>query len=152
MEKKLYQFDLEAGISGAGQEFRNAITLAKAATMEQLVAIGKSLSITINESKSKANAAERIWLKVAGVSGKKEQKPAKEKKAPKVKSESTRVKVLPSAVITVLAKENPKRPDTAAHKSFELYATCKTVGEFTAAGGKMADIYWDRAKGFISLA
>lgn len=49
----------------------------------------------------------------------------------------------PDAKITVIAKENPRRPGTHGHKIFESYKKLKTVSAVLAAGGKIADIKWD---------
>ena len=53
--------------------------------------------------------------------------------------------------ITVLAKENPKREATKAHKAFELYAKSKTVEAFLKNGGSTADLSWDVGRKFIRV-
>lgn len=53
------------------------------------------------------------------------------------------------AVITVLAKDNPKRGGAA--ERFALYKNGMTVDKYIAAGGKRADVNWDAAQGFIKV-
>lgn len=53
--------------------------------------------------------------------------------------------------IIVLAKENPKREGSVAHKKFKLYAKSKTVGDFIKAGGTTNDLHWDAEHGFIKV-
>lgn len=53
--------------------------------------------------------------------------------------------------ILVLAKENPKKAGSAAHRKFALYTDEMTVGEFLKAGGTRIDIKWDLDHGFIAL-
>lgn len=111
--------------------------------MDELVLIGKELGVTINKSKSKPNAAERIFLKVKGISGKKE---IKKEKTPKVREKNL------ALVIKLLVTENPKNENSASGKRFALYKNSMTVAEFLKAGGLMADIYWDRSHKFIETA
>lgn len=47
---------------------------------------------------------------------------------------------------------NPKRPNTASWDRFALYGSCKTVGEFLAAGGTRADLAWDEERTFIKIS
>lgn len=53
--------------------------------------------------------------------------------------------------IIVLSKQNPKRPGSGAHERFELYKKSKTIEEYLANGGTMADIRWDTKQQFIEL-
>lgn len=53
--------------------------------------------------------------------------------------------------ITILVKENPKRPGTAGHARFSLYKNGMTVAEFVAVGGKTVDVAWDSKHNFIKL-
>jgi len=74
-------------------------------------------------------------------------------KAPKATPKRGRAAKYPDdAKITLLAKENPKREGSKAHKKFALYETGMTVGEFIAKGGNLADVAWDARKNFISVA
>lgn len=72
--------------------------------------------------------------------------------------------VTEDAVITVLVEANPKRPNSKAHRVFELYENGMTVGAFcdaaaasTDAEGKSDSDYatpclvYDSAHGFISI-
>jgi hypothetical protein len=54
-------------------------------------------------------------------------------------------------VITLLAKENPKRPGSEARDRFALYKSGMTVAQFQAKGGKAVDIAWDLKHGFIKV-
>lgn len=54
--------------------------------------------------------------------------------------------------ITVIAKENPKREGTAAHKIFKLYKTGMTVAKALAAGVSRGDLAWDTKHGFIKVS
>jgi len=54
-------------------------------------------------------------------------------------------------VITLLAKENPKRPGSEARDRFDLYKNGMTVAQFQAKGGKAIDISWDLKHGFIKV-
>lgn len=56
------------------------------------------------------------------------------------------------AKITVLAKENPKREGSEAHKVFGLYRKHRTVADFLKAGGTTAHLRWDSGHGFIRIA
>lgn len=47
---------------------------------------------------------------------------------------------------------NPKRPGSAAHERYNLYVAGMSVDQAIAAGIKRADIAWDLAREFISLA
>ncbi len=59
------------------------------------------------------------------------------------------------AKITVLAKENPRRVGTLAHKTFALYRTGQTVAEWReACRGRDADpgyLHADIAAAYISV-
>lgn len=55
-------------------------------------------------------------------------------------------------VITVLAKENPKRAGSKAHDMFELYKTCKTVGAYLDKGGNSGYLNYDVGAGFVKVA
>jgi hypothetical protein len=54
--------------------------------------------------------------------------------------------------IVLVQKENPKRTGTDAHKRYEFYKSCKTVGEFLKKGGTALDIRYDKKNGYIRLA
>lgn len=54
-------------------------------------------------------------------------------------------------VITVKAKENPKREGTGAYDRFKLYKTGMTVKQYITKGGIAPDVWWDSKQGFISL-
>ena len=56
-----------------------------------------------------------------------------------------------TAVITLLAAKNPKRPGCAAEKRFALYETGKTVQKFLDEGGTTPDLAYDTAHGYISV-
>jgi hypothetical protein len=62
-----------------------------------------------------------------------------------------RAKISGEAVIEVLAKVNPKRPNTKAHAAFALYRTGMTVAEALKAGVSRADLSWDSRHKFITL-
>lgn len=47
---------------------------------------------------------------------------------------------------------NPKRPGTAAHARYALYVEGMSVDQAIASGIKRADIAWDKARDFITLA
>ena len=66
--------------------------------------------------------------------------------APKAGSKAT-----DNRKITVIAKENPKRPNTKCHARFALYKTGDTVAQFLAKGGQRVDVRWDVDHGFIEL-
>ena len=53
--------------------------------------------------------------------------------------------------ITVLAEANPKREGSASFDRFELYQDGMTIAEFVEAGGSIADVHNDVAKGYISI-
>lgn len=53
--------------------------------------------------------------------------------------------------ITVVAKENPKREGTAAHKAFARYKSGMTVAEAIKAGVRRADLSYDTANGHITI-
>ena len=90
-------------------------------------------------------------------SDKKNPAPKKVAKAPAKKpAKNAAAKGRPSrladnAVIKVLVAKNPKRPESAAGKRFDLYKKGMTVGQFLAAGGWQADVRWDVKQGFVEL-
>ena len=47
---------------------------------------------------------------------------------------------------------NPKRPSGKAHARFASYMGKATVAEYLEAGGTMADLKYDNAKGYITFA
>ena len=55
-------------------------------------------------------------------------------------------------VITKRVAENPKRAGSAAFDRFALYRTGMKVSTFLEKGGTRADLSWDTARGFISVA
>ena len=84
-------------------------------------------------------------------------------KAPKVKKEKVAKVVDPNApvkekaerinkdlVITVVP-ENPKRAASGSFARFALYVNGETVAQFVAKGGRIADVHYDSAKGYITL-
>jgi hypothetical protein len=82
--------------------------------------------------------------------------PAPEPKKPAAKKERTGREVISGDLkITVLAKENPRRPGTMAHKTFSLYRTGMTVGEWReACRARDCDegyLHYDIAKGRIAV-
>lgn len=70
-----------------------------------------------------------------------------EKKQPARRAQPTE----DARVITVLAKENPKRPGSKAHARFALYRTGMTVGEWLEAGGTMSCLAYDLEHEFIEV-
>lgn len=70
------------------------------------------------------------------------------------KAASKREVIPGDAKITVLAKENPRRPGTLAHKTFGIYRTGMTVAEWReACRGRDADpgyLHADIAAGHIA--
>ena len=60
-------------------------------------------------------------------------------------------KYAPEAVITVMAKENPKREGSKAHKEFELYKKAKTVADYVRLGGTLGYLNYDASAGFIKV-
>jgi hypothetical protein len=56
------------------------------------------------------------------------------------------------AKITLLAKENPKRPASDAYKRFAKYKTGMTVGEALKAGVTSGDLAYDVKHEFIRIA
>lgn len=71
---------------------------------------------------------------------------------PRPRAEGQRVgSIDPSAIIRILATENPKRPGSESYTRFALYQDGMTVQAFLDAGGRRADLVWDTEKGFISL-
>jgi hypothetical protein len=63
-----------------------------------------------------------------------------------------RVSALADKKITVLVKENPKREGTKGHAAFAQYKNGIKVSTFVERGGSLADVKWDMAHGYISLA
>ncbi len=78
-----------------------------------------------------------------------------EAKPAAVPKAATRREVIPGdAKITVLAKENPRRPGTLAHKTFAIYKTGMTVAEWrervAGAGADVGYLHADVRAGFIA--
>ena len=46
---------------------------------------------------------------------------------------------------------NPKRPSGKAHQRFEAYLGKTTISDYLAAGGTMADLKYDNAKGYVTF-
>lgn len=76
--------------------------------------------------------------------------PITAKKSAEKKGRPTRFTT--DSVITVVAKENPKRANSAAGKRFALYKSGMTVQQFLDKGGWRADINWDVKQGFIKVS
>lgn len=77
---------------------------------------------------------------------------ATDAKAPKAAAKSLGPKgVDPNAKITILVTGNPKRPNTKAYSTFELYKNGQTVAENLAAGGFTAALIYDTAHSFIKI-
>lgn len=55
------------------------------------------------------------------------------------------------AKITVVSKENPKRPGSKAHGVFKKYKNGMTVAQALAAGVTTAHLRWDSSHGFIKV-
>jgi hypothetical protein len=53
--------------------------------------------------------------------------------------------------IKLIAKENPKREGSAAHKRFAIYKNGMPVETFLEKGGRTSAIRWDLKHGFIAL-
>lgn len=53
--------------------------------------------------------------------------------------------------ITIIAKENPKRPGTDSYKRFAKYKKGMTVAEALAAGVTSGDLNWDVKHSYISI-
>lgn len=68
-----------------------------------------------------------------------------------VKEKVSRSKFGDDQIITLLVDYNPKRPNTAAHKSFECYEDGMTVKAFREAGGLAISLGWDTEHGFIKI-
>lgn len=62
-----------------------------------------------------------------------------------------RVRIKKTAIITVLAKENPKRAGSMAAARFDLYKTGMTVAEYLEAGGRTGDLHYDAANDHIEV-
>ena len=62
-----------------------------------------------------------------------------------------RTRIKKTAIITVLATENPKRPNSMAAERFALYKTGMTVAEYVEAGGRSGDLHYDIANGHIEV-
>jgi hypothetical protein len=104
------------------------------------------------ESKAQANAAD----------GKKQAKPAADAKASKKQANAAEAAdkkpsylPLPDGTadalrITMLVQENPKRGASA--ERFALYKDGMTVAQALEAGVQRADLRWDLAHGWISIA
>lgn len=82
---------------------------------------------------------------------------AKEAKVPLSKMRGPRG-VAETAKITLVAKDNPKRPTSKAHRLWELYKGATTVGKFCDAvdatdlkGGATPALVYDASHGFITI-
>jgi hypothetical protein len=64
---------------------------------------------------------------------------------------NNRMHVKKTAIITVVAGDNPKRKGTLSFTRFNIYRTGMSVGEYIAAGGRSGDINHDLAAGYITL-
>jgi len=103
--------------------------------------------------------AQKHNLKMAAAKADLKNALAAAKPAAKVETKPTakpaREVISGEAKITVLAKENPRRAGTLAHKTFSLYRTGATIGEWReACAAKDADpgyLHADIAAGYISV-
>lgn len=64
---------------------------------------------------------------------------------------NNRMHVKKTAIIMIVAGENPKRKGTLAFNRFNLYRNGMTVGEYIAAGGRSGDVNYDVAAGYITI-
>jgi len=55
------------------------------------------------------------------------------------------------AKISILARENPKKLNTACRNRFELYRDGQRVADFLSLGGTPLDVRWDFGREFIAL-
>jgi len=83
--------------------------------------------------------------KIEGKAGAQTEQVKGEKAAP------FRSKYKPEQIITLLVDYNPKRPNSAAHASFECYEDEQTVKEFLDNGGLSISLNWDVEHGFIKI-
>jgi hypothetical protein len=56
-----------------------------------------------------------------------------------------------TAVVSLVARENPKKPGTEAYKRFQRYRDGMTVGEAMRAGIMRDDIRYDIRRNFIAI-
>lgn len=83
----------------------------------------------------------------------KKEKPVKKAtKGNEKKERKSRGPAIADGKITILAKENPKRKGTNAHKKFELYKKHKNIASFLEAGGKRNSLRYDEKHGYIKLS
>lgn len=103
------------------------------------------------ETKAKEEVAKKAGKKPMKadkkVNKKADKKAEKKGKKERRKSESAIV----DGKIALIAKANPKRKGTNAHKKFELYKKHKTVASFLEAGGKRSSLRYDEKHGFIKV-
>lgn len=99
----------------------------------------------VKPSKSKFTKETKPFVKA--------EKPAKEKATKAEKPAKEKAERGPdNRKLKLLVKENPKREGSTSYDRFEFYRGAKTVQAFLDAGGTLADVKHDEAKGYIEVA
>jgi hypothetical protein len=104
--------------------------------------------VAVREAKKAEKAAKKsAKAPAAKKDGKKAAKSSTEKKAPGGKSSSLKGKY-----IHKLVKENPRRPNTIAGKTWETFRSGTKYEDILAAGGRGKDVAWDIKHGYLKAS
>ena len=126
------------------------------------LATGKAIKMFHTRVKgvSQTHAALRQWLSARSIPAEdstmsaKKTTPAKKiaKKVSAKKRTGRPARYTPEQRITVLVKENPRRPSADSWRRFNLYKTGMTVAQALEAGLRLVDLRWDARAKFIAIA
>lgn len=119
---------------------------------ETIMAQREEMEAAEAEAKEEA-AKKKAKAKTTKAKTKKTKKPMKKMaKKGNGKGKKARGPRIVDGKITLLEKENPKRPKSRAHKRYELYRKHKTIAGYLEAGGKHSSLRYDEKHGFIKTS
>jgi hypothetical protein len=108
--------------------------------------IGTQLAAAVKKVTKRKLSAKKVEATTAP------KKSAKKSTVKHAGNSGSRLRLNLKGKITIISKENPKRPGSGAHKRFALYKNGMTVEQFLKAGGIPADVHWDSKQRFIKVA
>ena len=129
----------------AEHEIRKREDLEAVSTSALLETYNELTGKSTKKFASRAKGEEQVWKLIEEVDEAPET-------APSTGTVGNTIPLPKSAIIRLVAQENPKRPNTKAYATWERYVDGKTVFEHNITIGiELSDIRWNIEKGFIRL-
>lgn len=141
-------------MDNASREVREGITRGPGTSedpWDRLVERAKTIRDLGIRPRRKRPGREDDMVAKKSASKKTASKKTAEKKTAAKRGRPSKREQLGQQIISVVAKENPKREGTRAFKQFSLYKDGMTVEDFIKAGGRPSALRYDTEKGFIKL-